>query len=357
MLGETTGAAASGPRALRVAVVTTQWGPPWNEGVRNLARCLVEFLSSKGAQVSVVAPRPRRHRPGGAGLGRPLVRSVAFTLAAAERARRLHVDVVILIASVSAVLGLRSWALRRWSGAPLVLYVTGQRPLTYGYRFLQRAEAVLVNSPALASFFPGADLVPPFTDARRWHPTVRREVPRPPVILFLGAFERCRGVEYLIQAMDHLPRALEGAVLRLAWNGVGRDHYPSIRRAIRESGARDRIELTESTDVRRLYAEAAVVIIPRIAPERMAFPVRIIEAVSMGVPLIVTQVNRMDELVAGCGLAVPPRDAGALAEAIARLLTDRELYSRLAAGCLDKARAWDSTRSLDTIYRTALRCL
>jgi glycosyltransferase involved in cell wall biosynthesis len=64
----------------------------------------------------------------------------------------------------------------------------------------------------------------------------------------------------------------------------------------------------------------------------------------------------MDELVDGCGLAVPPRDPGALAAAITRLLVDRDLYARLAAGCREKARMWDSRGSLEAFHAAILRC-
>jgi glycosyltransferase involved in cell wall biosynthesis len=245
--------------------------------------------------------------------------------------------------------------LRRWTGKPLVVYVTGRRRLTAGYRALLSADVVLVNAPTLKAFLPDAEVVPPVTDSRRWRPALRSAPPQPPVILFLGAFERCRGVEYLIRAMDHVPDAT-GATLRLAWNGVGRARHAAIVDAVRRSRSAGRIELLESADVARLYAEAAVVVIPRIAPERMAFPVRIVEAASMAVPLVVTRINGMDRLVEGCGLAVPPRDPAALGAALARLLTDRALYARLSAGCLEKARAWDSTRSLETFYAAAVRC-
>jgi glycosyltransferase involved in cell wall biosynthesis len=88
----------------------------------------------------------------------------------------------------------------------------------------------------------------------------------------------------------------------------------------------------------------------------MAFPLRIVEAVHMGVPVVVTRINGMHELVEGCGLAVPPRDPHALAAALTRLLTDSELYGRLAANCLDKARAWDPTRGLEIFHATTLTC-
>lgn len=340
-----------GIKGMRVAVVTTQWGPPWNEGVRNIARCLVASLDRAGADVSVIAPPPR----GPVTTVFPVWRSLAFALEGAARARRLRPDVLVLLASVSSVVGLRSWLFRRLTGRPIVLYLTGLRRLRAGCRVLLSADRVLVNSPVLQRLFPGAPIVPPVTPRERWRPRPIGRPPGRPVILFLGAFERCRGVEYLIESMAHVPAELR-ARLRLAWNGVGHRRYDRIREAAQAAPAADRIEFVASADVADLYAEASVVVIPRIAPERMTFPLRIVEAVHAGVPLVVTRINDMDRLVEGCGLAVPPRDARALGDAVTRVLTDDALYERLAAGCRARAREWDAERSLETFHEAVRQC-
>lgn len=341
---------------LRVTVITSHWGPPWAEGVRNLARHLVDSLQARGSEVTVVSPRLRSRAAGAGPLAAcaSVFRSLVFAVTAAWEARRAGADVILMMVSASPALGLRSWLVHRATGRPVVLYVTGRRSRIVGYRTLLRARAVLVNTPALVPLFPGAETVPPFTDPGRWAAPPRSAPPQPPVILFLGAFERCRGVEYLIEAMEHLPPRL-GASLVLAWNGRGWRRAGVILQAIRASRAAGRISLVRGGDVAAFYAEAAVTVIPRITPERMAFPLRIVEAVSMATPLVVTTVNGMDRIVEGCGLAVPPRDARALAAALERLLTDADLYRSLVAGCQAKSRLFDSARSLETLYQTLTR--
>jgi glycosyltransferase involved in cell wall biosynthesis len=341
---------------LKIALVTSHWGPPWTEGVRNLARRLVEFFQARDAGVAVIAP-PIASRGAGAGVlasVRAVFKFLVFAVSAALGARRARADVVLMIASVSPGLGLRTWLLHHATGRPVVLYLTGRRRVVRGYRLLLRAHTVLANAPALAELFGKAEIVPPFTDPRRWVPPRRQAPPERPVILFLGAFEHCRGVEYLIRAMDHLPERLQASLV-LAWNGRGWRRAAEILRMIRESSAPGRISLVKGGDVASFYAEAAVVVIPRITPERMAFPLRIVEAMSMALPLVVTTVNGMDRIIEGCGLAVPPRDAGALAAALERLLTDRELYRRSVAGCLERARRFDSAASLEALYRAVER--
>lgn len=68
------------------------------------------------------------------------------------------------------------------------------------------------------------------------------------------------------------------------------------------------------------------------AGEHEGIPVSLLEAMSVGVPAIGTETGGIPDLLGdGAGLLVPERDAAALAEALERLLTDRELRSRLVA--------------------------
>jgi glycosyltransferase involved in cell wall biosynthesis len=118
-----------------------------------------------------------------------------------------------------------------------------------------------------------------------------------------------------------------------------------------------RINVIQSTDAAALYAQASIVVIPRMSRERMAFPLRILEAITMGVPLIVTRINRMDQIIDGCGLAVEPRDEKAMAMAIERLLTDADFYRRCVDGCRKKAEEFNSDKNLQKLYSDLRRCL
>jgi glycosyltransferase involved in cell wall biosynthesis len=88
-------------------------------------------------------------------------------------------------------------------------------------------------------------------------------------------------------------------------------------------------------------------------------PVAVMEAMALGLPIVATEVGGLPEMVtAGVeGLLVPPRDSGALAAAIACVLEDDNLRSRMAEAASTRANDYDITnavRRIEAIYRGVL---
>ncbi len=96
-----------------------------------------------------------------------------------------------------------------------------------------------------------------------------------------------------------------------------------------------------------------------IAPngDRDGIPNVLIEAMAMGVPAVATRVSALPELIRDgeTGLLVPPRQANALADAMARLLTDADLRERMIPAAREFVqREFDNSRliqDLAGIYR------
>ena len=83
-------------------------------------------------------------------------------------------------------------------------------------------------------------------------------------------------------------------------------------------------------ELQAYYARAAVVACPS---HREGFGVACAEAMAHGKPVVASSVGGLKDLVVDgeTGLLVPPRDVGALRDALDRLLGDRELRRRLGA--------------------------
>jgi glycosyltransferase involved in cell wall biosynthesis len=130
-----------------------------------------------------------------------------------------------------------------------------------------------------------------------------------------------KGVDILIQAVASLQRELPDLHLML----VGGIKDPTIERLIASVPERSRIHLTGyRKDATQLATVCDVTVMA--SKTREGFPKSIIEAMSQGVPAIVTAVGGMPELVGHgtAGMIVPPSDVTALADAIRSLYNDRE---------------------------------
>ncbi len=91
-------------------------------------------------------------------------------------------------------------------------------------------------------------------------------------------------------------------------------------------------------DMAGLFAQVDAVVLPSY---REGLPKSLIEAAACGLPLITTDVPGCREVVTDNidGLLIPPRDADALADAIARLQDDPQLAQRLGEAARAKALA------------------
>ena len=87
---------------------------------------------------------------------------------------------------------------------------------------------------------------------------------------------------------------------------------------------------------------AALFVLPSVTAhdgDRDGIPNVILEAMAMGLPVVSTRQSGIPEAVQDgrTGLLVPPRDARALADALAALLLDVDLRTRLGAAGRERA--------------------
>jgi UDP-glucose:(heptosyl)LPS alpha-1,3-glucosyltransferase len=119
-------------------------------------------------------------------------------------------------------------------------------------------------------------------------------------LLFCGSGFRRKGLEFAAAAVGSVP----GARLLVAGEGRGRPH-PRV------------LYLGRRSDVARLYAAADVLILPTLYDP---FPNVCLEAMAAGLPVIVSRIAGVSEIIEGDSLVVEePRDVKTLAEAVRRL--------------------------------------
>lgn len=157
-------------------------------------------------------------------------------------------------------------------------------------------------------------------------------------------FRPRKGIEYLVDAMADLPDDLHLLL-------VGRMDAPKLTKCIASSPARERIHRTGFvTNAPEISAACDVFCMPSTKREGLARA--IIEAMVYRVPPVVTDSGGSPELVVDgeCGFVVRPRDARAIADAIARLYEDRDLRRQMGEAA--RQRIATRFRNEDTVTKT-----
>jgi glycosyltransferase involved in cell wall biosynthesis len=193
----------------------------------------------------------------------------------------------------------------------------------YSARHLRRA---LGSSPPVYVVYNGIDLSL-FTR--------RSTEPREPLILAVGRLVPKKGFAYLVRACRVLAQRGISFCCEIAGKGPLLDE---IRSLICECGLENQVKLLgpkTRAELLDLYRRAAVVVAPCVVADdgdRDLVPNVVKEAMAVGVPVVTTSIDAMDELVEHdiSGILAPPGDAEALADAMARVLEQPELRTRLA---------------------------
>ena len=147
--------------------------------------------------------------------------------------------------------------------------------------------------------------------------------PGSPVVLAMGRLHRNKAFDVLVRALPRLP----GVHAVIAGEGLERGTLLALARG---EGVADRVHLVGwRRDGGALLAAATVLACPS---REEALGNVVLEAFSAGVPVVAAASDGPRELVRDgkTGLLVPIEDAGALAEALGRVIGDGGLAARLA---------------------------
>jgi glycosyltransferase involved in cell wall biosynthesis len=155
-----------------------------------------------------------------------------------------------------------------------------------------------------------------------------------PVVLFFGFLSPYKGVDVLLDALQHL----EGVE---AWIvGMPRVDLADLRERAERAAATVRIipRFVEDEEIAALFRRADVVVLPYREIEQSGV---LYTALAFERPLVVTRVGGLAEVADRHDLAVsvPPEDPEALAAALARVVHDPAELARLARGAKQAARS------------------
>jgi glycosyltransferase involved in cell wall biosynthesis len=170
----------------------------------------------------------------------------------------------------------------------------------------------------------------------------------PARVVYAGQLYPWKGVDVLVEAMARV----QGARLVILGGLPAEGDLARIRALVAAHGLAERTEMPGTVPQAQVADElrrAAVVVVPflrSVMTERHTSPIKAFEAMAVGRPIVCTDLPSSREFLRDGenALLVPPGEAGALAAAIQRVLSDSTLAQRLARCAYDEAPrfSWDA---------------
>jgi glycosyltransferase involved in cell wall biosynthesis len=246
----------------------------------------------------------------------------------------------------------------RRRGLPVVVTLHGANLAEFQARFprivaavLSRADVIIALGPAFRELLPpplrAKVVVVPNAAALPGGP-ISPAGSNGPVALFAGEVSRRKGVDVLVQAWPRVREISPDARLEIA--GPPGDFIPVRVDSVEWLGPLPREEIQ-----RRLTACRLAVLPSR----HEAMPMFLLEAMAAARPVVSTPVGDIVDLVDDTGLIVAAADSAGLADALGRLLTERETATRLGALARERVESGYGLAAvaakLDEVYDLARR--
>ena len=178
------------------------------------------------------------------------------------------------------------------------------------------------------------------------------------LVLYAGRLEYEKGIQHLLHAVRDLRRGAVPVRLMICGEGTYDEELRALARKLRIARAVTFTGFLGRDELSRRYRIADVAVVPSIYEP---FGIVALEAMAAGTPLVVCDTGGLGELVEHevTGLKVPPKDTGALRDAIGRVLADRDWARGMAVTAhnqLEQRFSWDSiaARTVET-YEQAIR--
>ncbi len=170
-----------------------------------------------------------------------------------------------------------------------------------------------------------------------------------PYLLYVGNLLPHKNVLRLLDALAILRRRQR---CRLILRGEGR---PAYARALQERGEslglKDAVAFlgyTAEDTLRGLYSRAACLVLPSLGE---GFGLPILEAMACGTPVVVANTSSLPEVAGDAAIQVDPYDAVGLADAMYRVLTDRDLREQLRQRGFRRVALFSWRRTAEEISR------
>lgn len=179
-------------------------------------------------------------------------------------------------------------------------------------------------------------------------------------ILFVGTLDERKGIPYLLQAMDEVFARHPDAKLDIIGDGPLRaDILDTVKKKNWEAKVRV-LGVVKHKDLPSHFQQATLTVTPSITTKRWTEQVGMVnlQSLSCGTPVISTMSGAIPEYCTKGSVLVPEKNSQALAEAINRLLTNKQLHDQLSAeGNKHAIAMFDARRNINTCEQYVLKLL
>jgi glycosyltransferase involved in cell wall biosynthesis len=170
-----------------------------------------------------------------------------------------------------------------------------------------------------------------------------------PFILYTGNIKPHKNVDRLIEAYSILRRrGFDDVKLLIIGDEVSK--YPNLRRLVHRFQLHGQVRFlgfVPDATLAVLYRLASVFVFPSLYE---GFGLPPLEAMAAGTPVITSNVSSLPEVVGDAALLIDPMDAGALADAMARVLGDPALRADLVRRGHARVETFSWERSVGRVH-------
>ena len=177
-------------------------------------------------------------------------------------------------------------------------------------------------------------------------------------LIHVGSLSQKKNLLTLLVAYETLRRQGYAGRLVLVGRCYGKGHDAAFFARLAATPYGDDVVLTgpvPSADLPALYSAAEAMVYPSL---HEGYGIAPLEAMACGTPVVTTRVGALPEVLGDAGLTIEdPRDATALAEAVARVVHDAQERARLVDAGLQRAARYsaaEAARQHVVLYRELL---
>ena len=182
-----------------------------------------------------------------------------------------------------------------------------------------------------------------------------------PYFFFTGKVKSRKNVHGIVAAFISLKKRTHSDCKLLVAGSYGGEYHASMIAELRKHNLERDVQFlgyVSAPMMYALYTNACALVFPSFSE---GFGMPLVEAMSLGLPVISSNISSLAEVVGEAGILVDPYDQEAISHAMARLLNDHDLKRELIKKGLERAKqfSWEKVGEkyvavIDKLYRHAL---